>query len=415
MSDIRPLPEEDLPDFMTIVANAYPAFPLATPEERQRFLERMKRTYEADSTRHIVGLYRDGRLLGGMMLHDFQMNMLATMIPAGGVGLVAVDLLHKKEKVAKEMIEFFLAHYRQQGAMMTLLYPFRLDFYKQMGFGYGTKMNQYRLRPEALPRHGNRAKARFLAAADAEAMHACYQRYVAKTHGMIGRSQREIDFFFENPAQRIVGYEQDGRLAGYLVFSFEKGTTFLQNDLLVQELVYESGEALAGLLAVLHSQLDQVRRVIVNTQDESFHHLLADPSNGTQNLLPHVYHESNAQGVGLMVRVVDTPGLFRTLRGHNFGGQTCRLRVTVADSFFPANGGSTVIDFAGGRARLAAGEEYEVAIGLDVAEWSSLLVGTVRFSKLYEYGLAEISDAGYLEVVDRLFRVEQKPVCLTRF
>jgi predicted acetyltransferase len=50
------------------------------------------------------------------------------------------------------MMLYFLRHYREQGAPLVALYPFRPDFYRQMGFGYGTKMDQHRVKPSALPR-----------------------------------------------------------------------------------------------------------------------------------------------------------------------------------------------------------------------------------------------------------------------
>ena len=50
-----------------------------------------------------------------------------------------------------------------------------------------------------------------------------------------------------------------------------------------------------------------------------------------------------------------------------------------------------------------------------IAEFSSMLMGLVRFEDLWTYGLADISDSGYVEVVDALFRTDRKPVCLTQF
>jgi predicted acetyltransferase len=48
-----------------------------------------------------------------MCLHDFTMDFLGVRIPAGGVGQVAVDLLHKKEHVAKEMMAYSPQHYQE--------------------------------------------------------------------------------------------------------------------------------------------------------------------------------------------------------------------------------------------------------------------------------------------------------------
>ena len=94
---------------------------------------------------------------------------------------------------------------------------------------------------------------------------------------------------------------------------FERGEDFIRNDIHVRELVYETPAALSELLTFLHTQADQIRTIILETQDEFFHHLLLDPRNDSASLIPSVFHESNIQGVGIMVRVVDVPGVFRRL------------------------------------------------------------------------------------------------------
>ena len=339
MSEVRPLPISDLEEYVRILADAYPGLEIVTAEDRERVRQRMARTYD-DPTRCMFGYYRDDELLGVMVLYDFQMKLLSVMAPAGGVGQVAVDLLHKKEHVAKEMMGYFLEHFRRRDVSMVMLYPFRSDFYRQMGFGYGPKIHHYRLNPAALPRGDGKTNVRFLDNGDREAVSACYARRLSISSGMVVKSDWELDRFFESPAVRIVGYEVDGRLNGYMAFTFIRGDSFLDNDLRVLELVYDDRHALMALLTFLSTQADQIGRIAINTFDETFHYLLSEPRNDSGNTIHPVYLESNVQGTGLMYRVIDTAALFQTLSSHNFRGQNCRLRLTLEDDFLPANSGS---------------------------------------------------------------------------
>jgi predicted acetyltransferase len=116
-----------------------------------------------------------------------------------------------------------------------------------------------------------------------------------------------------------------------------------------------------------------------------------------------------------MYRVIDTAGLFETLAQRDFNGQSCRLKIAARDSFLPENDGAVVVHFEDGRARLVEGGKHEAEVRLDIAEFSSLVMGVVPFKRLYTYGLAEISDARYLPVVNRLFETDEPPVCMTRF
>jgi len=109
------------------------------------------------------------------------------------------------------------------------------------------------------------------------------------------------------------------------------------------------------------------------------------------------------------------PAVFRALAGHDFGGQTCTLKLTVRDTFLPANDGAQLLRFERGAAQLLAEGDYDVEVRLEVAELSSLLMGCISFASLHTYGLAEISDPAYVETVTRLFRTERKPMCTTPF
>ena len=415
MSEIRPLTLEEIDGFTAIIVNAYPGMDLGTPEAQEQFKKRTALYLQEDTYRHFVGLFRQGRMAGVMIMYDFVMNMFGTRLPAGGVGMVAVDLPYKKEHVAKEMIRYYLRYYRENDTPLALLYPFRPDFYKKMGFGYGTKVNQYRLRPAALPKGPSKAHVRYLTADDEQALASCYARFVAQHHGMIERPANVYPRMLARLQNRIVGYEVDGHLEGYLIFSFEKGESFIVNDLHVNELIYESHATLSELLTFLHTQDDQIRHVVFETQDESFHFLPLDPRNKPGTLIPAVNHETNLQGLGLMYRVLDVTGILGTLADRDWNGQSLRLKLTITDSFLPENEGDYLLCFEDGRLHLEDDGPHDAGVELDVAEFSSLLMGTVNFTSLYRYGLTRISNEGYVKIVERALAVENKPICMTQF
>jgi predicted acetyltransferase len=416
-SEVRPfsIDDPDFDRFIDICANAFTGERIFEPQNRRDYVDAVRRDMQEPGS-ELWAAYRDGVLVGTMRLFDFAMRIRSAEGLVGGVGMVAVDLLRKKEGIARDLIAAYLAHYRSRGATMAILHPFRPDFYRRMGFGYGTKLNQYRFRPADLPRHGARERVRALGPADADALIACYDRVHERTNGLIRKWRSDVVAALGAPGRRAVGYEEAGTLRGYLRFGFRPGHTELANELHVRELVYETPAALAGLLAFLQRQADQFTAIVFNTQEEGFHFIPADPRNGTGNILyPPSYHETNVQGLGMMYRVIDTPGIFALLRDHDFGGQTCTLRLTVRDSFFPVNDGDTTIRFASGAATVVDSAEHDIAVALDVSDFSSLLMGAVRFRSLYNYGRATIADPAHVATVDRLFAADQPPMSTTGF
>lgn len=417
MSEIKLIPVEDFKDFVHISRNAYPRMKVNTNEEIEKAVERFSKIQSENPKRNFYGLYRDNKLLGGMMLHDFVMNFSFKRIDAGGIGFVGVDIIHKKEKVAKELVTYYLNHYKNRGIYMALLYPFRPDFYKKMGFGFGTKNNEYKIKPNLLPKGNSKSNVSFIGEDDKTELLGCYNRYLEKTHGMMEKSDPEVDGIFKNSENRVIAYKKDGKILGYIVFTFkmDERESFLENDIQIKELIYENSQALLELMTFLHTQNDQIRYIILNTQDEYFHHILSNPVNGTNNIIPSVYHESNTQGVGLMYRVIDVKGMFRTLKDHNFGYETCKIKLNITDSFMLENNDSFILHIHNGNAQVEEKGEYDVEVSMDISDFSSLLVGTVNFKALYRYGLASISDIDYINVVDRAFYMPDKPICITPF
>jgi predicted acetyltransferase len=421
-STVRPLTDDEHLPFVAIAANAYPAWKMHSAEERRGMAERL--VARATSTDRIYGLFREGRLLGGMRLIDYQMNVRGVTLPTGGVGMVAVDLAHKKEAVAHDLIRFYLERCRDEGMPLATLYPFRIDFYKQMGFGLGPTIAQYSFPPATLPNRGAKAHVRLLGPKDAAALRDCYARLQARTHGLMVKTTTDMERMLANAETRVVGVQGAGALGaaltGYLAFGFDTdpGGNFIRNNLHVKELVYETPAALADLFAFLYAQADQFPRILIETHDESYHHLLHDPRDESGRMLPSVYHQTGAQGLGLMYRVLDTRALFAALSSADFGRETLRVNLMVRDSFLPENAGSVALHFAEGRPRVVEGAEasqHDVELALDISELSSLVMGTVTVERLYLYGLAEVSDTGCLAALDRLFAVPRQPQCLTHF
>lgn len=158
-----------------------------------------------------------------------------------------------------------------------------------MGYGYGRKMNKYAVKPDDLPR-GSKNHVDYMGEGDINALHGCFTRYAHANHGMILKKRA----FFERFIQRnkVVGYRKDGRVEGFIAFNFKKlhEDHFLFQNIEVSYLIYESREALSGLLTFLQTQLE---RVVFMTMDDDLHFIPIDPRNGE----PHIFQTSQESNV----------------------------------------------------------------------------------------------------------------------
>jgi predicted acetyltransferase len=413
-SEIRLLTLEEIPAFAQISVNAYPGVSENTPEFKQRMIDNMTSIQQNVDSVKLFGLFREGKLLGGMRIYYYQMNLFSKMIEIGGVGSVAVDLMHKKEKVAKELISFFIEHFRERGASFVMLYPFRPDFYKQMGFGYGPKMHQYKIKPDSFPTGLSKEGLVVLDATNTELIRDCYSMYAKNHHGMVFKTEHELTLLFKNPANRVVGYMNGEKLEGYLVFSFEKGANFLMNDMVIKEWVYQTPEALLKLSSFIHTQADQINRVILNTQDPSLEFLVGDATNGSNHMIPSVYHETNTSGTGLMYRIIDIEKFLGQMNIDQYIDCSFQLRLT--DTFLWNEPKTYYVDVVDGELKVsekAGAADFEIE--LDISDCSSLFMGAVSVMDLYQYGKLKLNSSEHLKTLHKVFANLAKPKCITAF
>lgn len=413
MSTIRLLQEEDFEDYITQSLDAYPIMigPV-TLENRRLWKENLIKQQSEGGTLHYYGCYREGKMVGGARYHDFEMNLHGKMVKVGGIGNVFVNLFAKKEHVAKNLLQHFHKYYRDQDAVLSTLYPFRPDFYNQMGYGFGRKFNQYRIKPVDFPK-GNKKDIVYLNKNDLNEILECHNKYVKKNHGMISKNISGIERLLQG---KVIGYKKKGKIEGFARIKFEKvddKNPILQN-MVITNFVYNTKEAFMSILAFLNSQLDQVDRIVFETPDDDFHFIAKDPRDG----YPAMYYtsqETNRQALGVMYRILNTKILFEELHDYNFNGVSLKLKLTILDSFLFENNGSTYIQFLDGRPQIVDDSDYEVEIKIRVEWFSSLIMGVISLEKLFAYNLVEISDEKYRETLNKLFYFKEKPITLEEF
>lgn len=412
MEEIKIIPLEDLDHLNELRIDAYPGF--TTPANRPEMREKLHKIQTGHPS-PFYGYYRNGQLLGSMRLFDFTMNLYGQAILVGGLASVAVHLLHKKEQIAKKMVEFFLQYYRDKGASFTFLYAFRPDFYKKMGFGYGTRTYDYRINPSSFLRGDSKKHLLFLYEDDAQEWINCHNRIAKKTHGMIYKTHDDYLAYLNDPSKKIIGFQKDGCIQGYMVFSPQKVTdqNVLTHHFVIHEWQYETSEVLQEFLTFLHSQADQFERVVFQTQDDQFYYLLADPRNHTERLLPGLFHESHRVGLGMMPRIVNSAKAIQEIRNRTFGNESVIVQFNITDNFLSEKS-DVAVSFKNGTGTLTS-EPPEVTIYIDIANYSSLLFGAVSFKTLHHYGLITLSSSSYVDKLGNLLDGGIKPICTVSF
>ena len=367
-----------------------------------------------DTQTRTVGLFEDGTLIATMKLILFSMNFFGRMQPACGLMALEVHPLHKKKGAALAMVRYFEDYARQNGALLTLLLPFRIDFYRRMDYGFAGKLYEYRLPTSVLPKTDAAAqrRLRLLQPEDFDAAMACQRRFAARNHGMVEKFDEELRAARDDIQVRRMGwYDDGGTLRGYAAYRFESAsdTNYTQNRLSVEELVYEDGAVLRALLGGLKLQEDLAQTVILRTGEEDFHHLLNDPQDVSKNYMDYGFLQTNVSAVGTMFKLTDGPSFVEKTAYRPFPQGTltaafrCRDELTGAEQCLR-------IAFSQGRWAVAAADAAaDVTVTCRQGELTSLLMGSCDLEGLLRLGAAGADDPDGARELARLLHCSQKP------
>lgn len=409
MFNIRQLNDSEFEKFAIISNNAYPTMKVESIDklvELYKGIDASDKENKTFSKPGLYGCFDEGNLIGGMRLIDYQMNMFGYFVKTGGIGAVAVDLLRKKEKVCLEMVKFYLNQYKEDGAAMAILYPFRPDFYKKMGFGYGAMRYKYKVSPKGFKNFGSRKNLVYLKGDDLSDLMAFIDKMASKVHGYTKKfNKKGYEKQLESHKINVLGYKDNGKLKGYMIFDFKKGSgdNFLTYPMVVNEMIYENCDVLKQFSTFLHTQADQVERVELMTFDKEFYHFLDDVSDGSDVLFPSVYHKSTEAGVGIMYKILDFSKFFEQVKGHKFGSHSFILKLKYTDKITSDDILETTIHFKNGKAKVIETDDCDVTLAGDISEISSLFIGALEFKSGYIKGLFDISDEKYTDILNETF------------
>ncbi|WP_075619782.1 GNAT family N-acetyltransferase [Paenisporosarcina indica] len=417
---IRLLTQKDIKQATEIVAMAYPGMNISQATQQAEFAERLTTEQVTDNDLRYYGFFdEENKLVGLYRLHDFLGNINGKMVRQFGIGMVAVHLFHKKERIAFHLLQHFHELAQNEQVSLVSLYPFNTGFYRKMGYGYGPTRYQYKLKPTSFPSGGDKHRVKLLSPAIEEEIVQLYNEYAATHHGMIKRTWNERNLIKKKASYYAGVYEED-KLVGAIAYILQpvKDSHFLHHELVVFEWFWIKPSAFLAISAWLNSQQDQVERVIIRTQDEAFMYQLEDPRNDSNRMIPSVYHEVAQVGTGLMYRLISVEEF---VKQSNFSSNVrpdkfVSMSIFVEDSFSQ--------EIQGGYKLTCKNNIWEVEpsvitqtladLSISINDLSSWWMGCISLEQLIKYGKVELND-GSARDLDSWFKPNMKPICFTSF
>lgn len=345
------------------------------------------------------------RIAGAFRVYRMTQYLAGAEFPMMGLAAVAVAPGYRRRGLGKRLVRDALRIARERGDVISVLYPFRPDFYHSLGWGLTGELHRYRFRPESLADYDAGPAVHFAERDDRGAIARCYARVARRSNGLIRRDERAWAFHLDALGAHAFVYRDGDDVRGYLLAVYGRAGSRAARTLFVRELVAEDDVAYRALLGWITEQRDQWRLVRYDARpDERFDLRLRDPrppGHGTGRTL----WDPTARILrGPMLRILDVERALaaRTEWGPEPGfGLT--LSIQVEDRELPENRGPwhVTIEEHGARVRAGANGGEDARLVTDPATFAQIYAGELSPTAAARLGRAEVEGAP--EALDRVF------------
>lgn len=120
------------------------------PLDLEKRLEQMKTAPSPKWDRAWAAFADAGEMAACLQIHDFTCNFDGNAVGLSGVGGVATRPEYRRGGAIRELFRAWMAEKREQGALLSGLYPFSHTFYRQFGYETALAQPSYQLAPSAL-------------------------------------------------------------------------------------------------------------------------------------------------------------------------------------------------------------------------------------------------------------------------
>lgn len=340
------------------------------------------------------------RLAGAYKLYPLTQHIGGAALPMAGLAAVAVAPWARRRGVARVLCEHALRRARERSDVLSVLYPFRPDFYERLGWGTVGELHSFRFRPEHLRASGGH-DVQLARDDDLGFVKDCYARAANRSNGLIDRPAQLWRRILAPDHIHVYVRRAPGGIDGYLLLRYGRSSIPSERTLFVRELIADSDDARDALLGWVSLQRDLWRVIRYDAApDEFFTHRLLDPRLPRHRGTRWLWAPTARVIRGPMLRVLDIP---RALEARTTWGDASPLtfELRVEDRELPDNAGPFLVDFDGATACVRPGSGAGVTLECDASGFARIYAGEIPASRAARLGLARVD--GDARPLDRLF------------
>ena len=325
----------------------------------------------------VVALRSEGQLLSSCYLWPLEMRLRESVVKMCGLGTLASSAVNRGKGAVKQLLAESLKQMKNEGFIVSALYPFNIGFYRKYGWERFDDIIRYTLSPAIIRKTGQLKDYTVDDTVDPdEETLAFYNRMAQKQYNRVQKSKAhwEVDLsvrFPDDVDKRVVRFRRGGELRGLFLMHMINDDG--ENILNINNLLFEDEKTLPAILEFIASFSMQFSKVRID--------LPADI-----DLWPYLSDrpEEIKTRQRSMIRIVDIMGL----NGLKMASPDTVINVEITDKLAPWNAGKFTLRL--GKGILSVERSEHADIKADIAALSGVVSGYTDFKTMINAGLVEV-------------------------
>ncbi len=330
------------------------------------------------TTKSIGAFSDDEETLYSMMLSiPYRVDYDSNDVMMSGIGNVATLPPYRRKGGIRECFKYLFPILKENNFPLSFLYPFNFAYYRQFGYEVSSATKTYTIDFKGLTGFNTDGESEFLTPeSDHQIIHEIFTKMYQNYNLASKREKHNYNYFYERNTYKDNRYayiykDKNGTPKGYMMFKKEiiDGKTIMdcvpsfpsKNDF-----VFVDTEGLMGLLDLAFSFRANYDSIRIKLPENI---MITDIANSNFVTSTHEY-------LG-MVRVIDAEKILKISKYKGSGS----AKIKINDKYVDDNNATFYITFENGKCTDIKKTTEDFDVEMDIATFSSLIVGTYHSIK----------------------------------
>lgn len=382
--EFKPLNEHNIQDCIRGWVAAFPNW---------KYSDALKTAKEQLESMYFFGAYENGVYKGLIVGVETRFCYRGKKLKGIQLDRIYIEPLYRKQSISRFLIEKFEKFAVDSGYTLVNLGPFNTAFYRNMGYGFGSKVLSFKSKPENFIYHkGTRNNLEYFNGKTyVDELKTFIWDQRTNYHGSWNYKLKSFKSNFKKLTDGnhiTVMHIEENQIYGVVTYKANK-------NIVIDDFLFNKPTALKALSSYLHLQKGHIDSIEIKFSQPAILSTCSKP------------YEITLKDIS-MIKVVDIVKFIEEIHDIEFTGQCIKMKFVLHDNL---NKGvfAICIEFANGKLSIIEDDSIDVKIKMLLSDFSSMLFSQQSFKTYVLAGLAEISNVKYISLISNIFNYEDAP------